>query len=193
MKKPPIQYIKDYMGPIDLDLAYDELKMLDWERRGSTPRFEYYTNKFNVPYVYGRGRGVRRYDPKPPSPFIDDLRNDLEYHLGCDFDVCFLNRYEDLKDHLGWHSDDSPEMDDARPICIYSLGSEREIWFRPKGDKNPDNVHKLLMENGSLVIMDAGMQLEWEHRIPKCDRRCGSRISLTYRGYISPNNENEDA
>ncbi|MDX1532766.1 MAG: alpha-ketoglutarate-dependent dioxygenase AlkB [Nitrosopumilaceae archaeon] len=193
--KPPIHYIKDFMGDVDhsMTMIFNELMDLEWEKRGNTPRFEYYTNDFDVPYVYGRGRGIREYLPKPKCAFILLLGLCITDYTGHHLEVCFLNRYDDLKDHLGWHSDDSPEMDDKRPICIYSVGDAREIWFRPKGDKNPENVYKLLMEPGSLVVMEPGMQIEWEHRIPKCDRKCGVRISLTYRGYISPEPENEDA
>ena len=42
---------------------------LDWERRGSTPRREYYCNEVGVSYTYGAGAGVREYLPKACTPF----------------------------------------------------------------------------------------------------------------------------
>jgi alkylated DNA repair dioxygenase AlkB len=116
-------------------------------------------------------------------------------------DVCFLNGYKDGHDQLGWHSDDSPEMDDERPIVTVSLGAEREIWFRkipPNRDKidvglrrgevniimaSPE-IEKLKLGHGSMAIMLPHMQETHQHRIPKHDRECGPRVSLTFRGYV---------
>lgn len=167
------------------DSIFQELwNDLEWERRGSTPRREYYTNKIPVPYMYGRGRGVREYHPKPIHHKIELLRSNLEFLAESVFEVCFLNGYENQSDHLGWHADDSVEMDDNRPIGIVSLGVEREIWFRPQDDK--ESVRKVLLGNGSLLLMPAGFQDTHYHRIPKASFQCGERISLTYRGYVTP-------
>ena len=108
-----------------------------------------------------------------------------ELYAGYEFDVCFLNGYENGRDHLGWHADDSPEMDDARPIAIVSLGAEREIWFRDiRSYETGINPEKLLLGNGSLCLMQPGMQDTHQHRIPKSPRHdCGPRISFTFRGY----------
>jgi alkylated DNA repair dioxygenase AlkB len=50
-------------------------------------------------------------------------------------------------------------------------------------DDGQPSIHKLLLENGSIAIMAAGMQDTWQHRIPKHSAPCGERISLTFRGY----------
>ena len=47
----------------------------------------------------------------------------IEAYTELKFEVCFLNRYHDQSDHLGWHADDSPEMDDSRPIGIVRISS----------------------------------------------------------------------
>ena len=156
---------------------------LAWVKRGNTPRLEYYINKFGVPYTYGVGDYAREYAAQPNHPIIEDIEKMLQDECGVPFEVCFLNRYENQSDHLGWHADDSPEMDDNRPIAIISLGVEREIWFRPNGTGN-DAVTKLKLGHGSLCLMPAGMQDTHQHRIPKASFMCGRRISLTYRGYV---------
>ena len=155
---------------------------LEWERRGNTPRMEYYSNKIGVPYSYGRGRGIREYLPKPWHPYMLEIEQNLASYIGSRFEVCFLNRYEDQTDHLGWHADDSPEMDDNRPIAIISFGVPREIWFRPNGSSD---IEKVLLRDSSLCIMPAGMQDTHQHRIPKSGSTCGRRISLTFRGYVA--------
>lgn len=154
---------------------------LDWERRGATPRREYYVDPLGRPYAYGRGEGRRVYEPRASAPAIDAIWRAAEERAGCRFDVCFLNGYEDGSDQLGWHSDDSVEMDPARPIAVASLGAEREIWFRPISRR--DARARLALEAGSLCVMRPGMQTDFYHRIPKASRPCGPRVSLTFRGW----------
>ena len=126
----PVKYVPGFVS--DPARAFAELLTLDWERRPDAPRCEYYCNDLNLPYMYGRGKGRRLYEPRPYNPTILAIRAALEAMTGSKFEVCFLNRYLNQSDHLGWHADDSPEMDDARPIGVVSLGVEREIWFRKK-------------------------------------------------------------
>lgn len=157
-------------------------KDLAWERRDDAPRCEYYSNDFMDSYTYGKGAGRRTYESKPYHEEILKIRTKLQEISSTVFEVCFLNRYLNQSDWLGWHSDDSPEMDDERPIGIVSLGVEREIWFRSKNE--PQNIIKHKLENGSLCLMLPGMQDSFQHRIPKASFLCGERISLTFRGYI---------
>lgn len=186
---PPIYYVANYVS-----LPDEKRKRLSeelvWERRGDTPRSEYYVNRFNVPYTYGKGVGQRTYKPSPSHPIIDELFEQLK-DTGYSYDVCFLNRYLNQKDSLYWHADNEGIMDGLRPIITVSLGVEREIWFRPK---NSNEITKQLLQNGSMCLMKPGMQSTWEHRIPKASFICGERISLTFRGYkyaneVSPTNE----
>lgn len=219
----PVTYFADTFAPSAIGIRSILTDQLDWQRRGSTPRSEYYCNQFPVPYTYGRGRGVREYAPQPWHPLIVVVRDLVEKATGSTFDVCFLNRYHDQSDHLGWHADDSPEMDDARPIAIVSFGVERDILFRPvtrtfrcdqcgleacdippETPRFPNHkmscytgtyapatapasarVEKITLGDGSLCVMAPGMQDAWQHRIPKASFKCGERVSLTFRGYVT--------
>lgn len=181
-EKVPVKYVTGFVE--DADKAFSELwNELAWERRGNTPRREYYSNDLGTAYTYGSGIGARTYLPGTWHPRMAAIRANLEAATGNTFEVCFLNGYENQKDHLGWHADDSPEMDDARPIAIISLGAAREIWFCPKDDRT--EVTRLILESGSLCLMAAGMQDTHLHRIPKAGFECGQRISLTFRGYAA--------
>ncbi len=178
--KAPVTYYPDFLPNPDLDFQAlrDELA---WERRSDAPRCEYYCNDTPNPYTYGRGRGQRVYLPQPYHWVILEIRQALETLTGRVFDVCFLNRYLNQRDHLGWHADDSPEMDDARPIATVSLGVERDIMFRENATQY---VETLRLGHGSACLMAPGMQDTWQHKIPKASFQCGERISLTFRGYI---------
>lgn len=159
---------------------------LDWVKHPSSPRMEYYWNRFNEPYSYGKGEFARTFMPQPLHPVIEKIKRQAELAAKTEFDTCFMNLYRDGTDHLGWHSDNSPEMDDARPIAIVSLGAERQLWFReiPKEKGAEGEVTKLQLRHGSLCLMSPGMQDTHQHRVPKSDRECGPRISLTFRGYV---------
>lgn len=177
----PIEYIPKFISNPN-DVAETLWNELDWQRRDKTPRSEYYWNVYGVPYAYGSNGFSRSYESQSLHPLIEEINTKLEALLGYKFDVCFLNGYKDQSDHLGWHADDSPEMDDSKPIAIVSLGAEREIWFRDNANTASDRV---LLENGSLCLMLPGMQDTHQHRIPKAGRVVGKRISLTFRGYVN--------
>jgi alkylated DNA repair dioxygenase AlkB len=95
-----------------------------------------------------------------------------------------LNYYENEKNALGWHKDDSHPIDHSQPIAVVSFGAERQIWVKHESYKGeiPDN-DRYTLGNGSLFIMPAGYQTEYMHKIPKHDRPCGARVSLTFRRY----------
>jgi len=193
--KPPIGYYPEYFKE-DATRLFEAFQKLDWEQRDA-PRQEYYCNDVPKPYVYGRGKGQREYQPKPWTPELKYVQTAMESLLDTRLEVCFLNRHMNQKDQLGWHADNSPEMDDARPIVIVTFGVERKIYFRKwplftrgaAADLGPEHKetyghHELTLQNGSVCVMLPGMQDEWQHRIPKASFQCGERISLTFRGYV---------
>lgn len=185
--KAPVDYIPNLLNKKQAYIILEELKSnLDWERREGVPRYEYYCNDYDFPYSYGMGRGVREYKVRPYHPHIYEIRKLLEEKYACVFDVCFLNLYEHSRDYLGWHADDSLEMDNDRPIATVSIGGERPIQFKRQkvnGEDSPFKPEELLLEHGSAAVMLPGMQLEWYHRIPKVGYVVEPRISLTFRGF----------
>lgn len=178
--KTPIVYTPEFIKKPDL--AFEALwNELDWVRHGLVPRREYYSNDIDAAYSYGKADFARVYPTQPWHPEMREIQQKVQDALGVTLEVCFLNGYEHNRDQLGWHADDSPEMDDTRPIAIVTLGAERDIMFATK--HNRDQVERLKLQHGSLCIMPAGMQETHVHRIPKADRVVGARISLTFRGY----------
>lgn len=177
----PISYRPGFIA--NPDVAFQALwNELAWVRHGQVPRREYYCNDIDATYSYGMAEFARKYPPQPWHATIRGIQAQVEAELGARMEVCFLNGYEHNRDQLGWHADDSPEMDDARPIAIVTLGAERDIMFATKEGR--ENVERLKLQHGSLCIMQAGMQDTHVHRIPKADRVVGPRISLTFRGYV---------
>lgn len=102
-----------------------------------------------------------------------------------EYNVCFLNRYDNEHNQLGWHSDDSPGMLHEHPIAVVSFGEPREIWVREKGLKGEIPAQdRYSLADGSLFIMPPGFQMTYQHRIPKGSRKMGPRVSLTFRRYV---------
>lgn len=192
----PVVYTPDFIGSGYNDIFFKRLwSELDWVRHDKVPRREYYFSAQGHDYAYGIQSYARTYKSQPSHLAIDWMTLKLwetmfnpkrVHHFK--YDTVFLNGYEDASDSLGWHSDNSPEMDDNYAIAIISLGAEREIWFReiPTQDNPTPEISKLKLAHGSLCLMGAGMQDTHQHRIPKSDRVCGPRISLTFRMYTDP-------
>lgn len=153
---------------------------LPWVDRVA-PRKEAFVATKPVAYTYGKSEYARTYHSSEIPEFMLGLWRDAEEFAGVKFELCFCNGYDDERNHLGWHADNSDSVDDARPILVISIGAEREIWFR---DNERTYVEKLLLKNGSGVLMLPGMQDTHEHRIPKHSAKCGPRISFTFRGLV---------
>eukprot|EP01034_Spumella_vulgaris_P012070 gene12070-15355_t len=91
---------------------------------------------------------------------------------------CLLNDYVDGSSSMGYHSDQTEDLEAGTGIAIVSLGSARELRFKNKADKT--RVFGVLLEPGSLFYMDQAIQTEWLHALP-ADEDAGPRISLTFR------------
>lgn len=164
------------------DAVLTHLLTLNW-LQVTEARLEYFMSTEPREYTYGKGDFARTYKSEAYTPTVVALMDALNVQ-GHRYNVCFLNRYDTQKHQLGWHSDDSPTMDRNHPIAVISFGAEREIWWRKIGDKGvvpPENRQKLGL--GSLFVMPAGFQDTHQHRIPRSDRECKTRISLTFRRY----------
>lgn len=134
-------------------------------------------------YTYGKGQGLRTYKSRPFNTEVSELMNALD-NCGYPANVCFLNKYDNQHHQLGWHADDSPNIDQTKPISVISLGAEREIWWKTHDLKgNIPNDQKQLLKHGSLFVMPPGFQEIYYHRIPKHSTPCEIRISLTFRYY----------
>lgn len=153
-------------------------------------RKEYFMSDLPRSYSYKAYgvEGKREYHSSPYTDPVEAIRRALN-DPGHAYNVCFLNRYDTQHNQLGWHADDSPEMDHDHPIAVVSFGAEREIWWKPKDFKGevPAGWRRWL-GHGSVFVMPAGFQRDYYHRIPKCDRACGARVSLTFRRYLDREN-----
>ncbi len=110
---------------------------------------------------------------------LTELKTVLDKKTDVQFTSCLLNLYRDGKDSNGWHADDEKELGINPVIASISLGQERFFHLRNKADKKLK--HKLLLEHGSLLVMQGPTQHCWQHQIPKTVKPIKERINLTFR------------
>lgn len=183
--KSPIVYFPDFL-PNSANEMFDHFMNIEWDERTNARREAFYST-VGKDYTYGTGEFARTYSPRDMNTdgrlltigFMSTMMHKEQCNV---FELCFLNRYENERQQLGWHADDDTAIDHSRPIAVVSFGAERELWVKPIGGTH-DDVEKIRLGHGSLLLMLPGMQQTHYHRIPKNDRPCGPRISLTYRGY----------
>lgn len=187
-------YIKNYVYNIEPEAKlfdiYEILRtQVAWVNRDA-PRDECFMALEDATYTYGKSGFARTYNSVPFHISVQAIMNRLNKDNNSKYNVCFLNYYKDEKQHLGWHSDDSPEMDINHPIAVVSFGAERYIWTKHKDAKGEvPEEDRYLLTDGSLFIMPEGYQKDYMHRIPKNDRPCGGRISLTFRKFMNKENK----
>lgn len=179
-----VQFIEKYYPE---DLFEDLRANVPWVNRNS-PRDECFMAAPGAPTIYSYGNSnenraaLHTYNAVEMHPKILALTEKINTEFGTSYNVCVLNYYKDERQHLGWHADDSPEQDLDHPIAVIAFGAERYIWVKEKTFKGtiPDS-DRYLMTQGSLFVMPGGYQNNHFHRIPKHDKPCGGRISLTFR------------
>lgn len=200
-------------------------------------RQEYFMSDTPRTYSYGNRDDAtpQEYQSQPMTADVRNLMRWLNQRLHAEFNVCFLNKYDNQHQALGWHADDFPGMRADQGIAVMSYGAEREIWLKdkrgfpcptcapgragihcsvaelteaqvaqdgeptcmecfserhvgfvkaPPHGKQPAD-QRVLLEEGSCFFMPPGYQDTHLHRIPKHDRPCGARISLTFRSFTN--------
>lgn len=188
--KAPVTHIEEFLDSETSEYIFARLMNIEWIQVPGRPRKEYWAA--DRAYTYGSGLATQTYQPQPWPNDVWDLRVELSFmdnwinddiHI-LQFDGCFMNRYDTATDYLGWHADDSPEIDQTKCIAIVTLGEGRNIQFMPNGGSKAD-IETVFLKPGSLMLMHPGMQRTHVHRIPKSGHvQKRPRISLTYRGLV---------
>lgn len=143
------------------------------------PRLTCWMGDPDCSYTYS---GVR-YAPTPWTPTVADLRQRVVAATGAPLNAVLLNRYRSGRDAMGWHADDEPELGPEPTIASLSLGAARRLDLAHRTRK--DERLRVVLSDGSLMVMAGSTQEHWKHRIPRTSRAIGERINLTFR-WIHP-------
>jgi len=178
------ELIKGFLGQSEADHLLEELtKTLEWRqdrislfgKSHPIPRLQCFIAQQGVQYRYSNltmeGCGFPR--------VLESIKQKIEETTNHPFNAVLCNLYRDGQDSMGWHSDNEPELGTDPVIASLSLGSQRTFRLRTLNSKKETVDFEL--NHGSLLIMNAGVQKEWEHSVPKRLRVKQPRINLTFR------------
>ncbi len=179
-----IRYFPDFMDTILADDYFSVLKKnIAWRQDDikvfgkvyAQPRLTALYANNEKPYSYSNITMT----PKPFTKELLKIKEKIESISNCEFTTCLLNLYRDGKDSNGWHADNEKELGKNPIIASISLGAPR--YFHLKHNHIPEAKHKILLEHGSLLLMQGETQHFWKHQIPKTAKPIGERINLTFR------------
>ncbi len=112
-------------------------------------------------------------------PEMMAIKERVEQFTGHQFDVCVCVYYPDGNSGVDYHSD-YPAFGDTSYIASVSVGEEREFCLR---EKESFKVHKLSLQQGSLLIMGDQCQERYEHSLPHNPVYKTPRVNMTFRKY----------
>lgn len=114
---------------------------------------------------------------------LQQLKALVESLTASKFNSCLLNLYHNGSEGMGWHSDDEKSLATNSAIASVSLGAERKFCFKHKNI--PDQTISLILETGSLLVMQGSTQAHWLHHLPKSKKILKPRMNLTFRTIIA--------
>lgn len=113
------------------------------------------------------------------TPELADLRDRIASAFLLSFNYALANLYRDGDDYTGWHSDKAGlHLEDSK-IAIVSFGAPRRLSVRSY--EAPQDAQTFTMEEGSVVVMDLGVQATHEHSVLREEAPTGPRMSITLR------------
>ena len=155
---------------------------IDWRRdviriAGKTipiPRLQQWFGDPKTSYTYSN---IRLQAVQFPN-WIDKLREQIEVESGERFNRALVNYYRDGSDSVDWHADDEAELGYEPLEASLSLGAERAFQLRHNVTQERLDIS---LPHGSLLVMGAGIQTHWQHRIAKTKKVEQPRVNFTFR------------
>lgn len=172
-----------WISPEQAERCYQQLaQQLNWQQPAIKifgkavliPRQQVWMGDPHCSYKYS---GVL-FEPEPWHPLVWQLTDRVNQLCQTRFNSVLLNWYADGQQHMGWHSDDEPELGQNPQIASLSLGQQR---FFDLKHKNLGTQLKLGLGHGSLLLMTGQCQQYWQHRVPKMAAATEGRVNLTFR------------
>jgi alkylated DNA repair dioxygenase AlkB len=117
--------------------------------------------------------------PHAWTPELLMIKQMVEPLAGVTFNSVLLNYYRDGNDSVAWHSDREEILGRNPVIASVSFGQVRSFDIRNKDDHS--EKYSVKLEHGSFLLMKAGLQEQWEHRIAKSVKPMKQRVNLTFR------------
>ena len=177
-----IRWYRQFLSVNESNDLFDHLQQLDWQqpeikifgRAVAIPRRQIWMGDPHCSYRYS---GVT-FQPQPWIEPLQQLRQRLMQVSGFSVNAVLLNWYQHGEHHMGWHSDDEPELGSNPVVLSVSLGQTRKFDLK---HKTLPLQCSLELADGDLLVMAGPCQHYWQHRVPKQLKAGGERINLTFR------------
>jgi alkylated DNA repair dioxygenase AlkB len=130
-------------------------------------------------YTYTYSKTTKR--ALPWTAELLDLKSMVQKITGTTFNSCLLNLYHNGEEGMAYHSDDEKTLAKNGVIASLSFGAARKFLFRHKKTKETTSV---VLENGSLLVMQGATQANWLHRLPPAKKIVEPRVNLTFRTIV---------
>ena len=192
-----LEYLSGFLGPADEPL---------W-RRKLEDSIEFDSPEASRVFVHGKWRAIPRgqcahgdddcpgyrfsrtvVGPRPWIGPLRELRDQIAERTGFRANFVLVNHYAHAGEYISWHADDERDLDPVAPIASLSLGCAREFQFRPRTPGEEPGTVTILLEAGSLLMMNAPTNGRFQHCLPKRTGRAaydiGPRWNLTFRRMI---------
>lgn len=130
----------------------------------------------DLPFFYTYSHMAKK--ALPWNDVLKNIKSVAEKFTGKSFNSCLLNLYHDGQEGMSWHSDDEDTLVPDAAIVSISFGAVRKFSFKHKTNKSSQSI---VLENGSLLLMESNVQQNWLHALPKSKRVSNPRINLTFR------------
>ncbi|HSP10892.1 MAG TPA: alpha-ketoglutarate-dependent dioxygenase AlkB [Salegentibacter sp.] len=184
LKDAHLRYVSDFFNSEKADFYFKKLKQeIPWKqdkiklfgKEHLQPRLSAFFAEPDINYSYSGLKLKPNYFPETILKIKKMVENFSEF----EFNSCLANLYRDGQDSMGWHSDNEKELGRNPVIASVSFGAER--IFHLKNNADTSLRKKIVLEHGSLLMMEGSIQHHWKHQLPKTRKIIGPRINLTFR------------
>ncbi len=178
-----VSYAPNFLSVDEANIAFEELAAtLEWRqdnivlfgKKMKIPRLQAWYGDSNASYMYS---GLLM-QAMPWTESLDRLKSRCEKQCNKQFNSVLANLYRNGADSMGMHADDEPELGTKPTIASLTLGAARNFIFKHKLNKQK---YSLVLEHGSLLVMQGNTQQYWQHGMNKTKRVNNPRINLTFR------------
>lgn len=167
-----------YLDTFIRTVRWEQKTVKMWDKQMLTPRLTAWYGDPKTNYAFS---GLKL-DPKPWTPELLAIKARVEPLAGIQFNSVLLNYYRDGNDSVAWHSDKENVLGKRPVIASVTFGQVRNFDIRRKTDHQ--EIYSVRLEHGSFLLMKAGLQEAFEHRIPKSGKAIHPRVNLTFRVVI---------
>jgi alkylated DNA repair dioxygenase AlkB len=174
-----VGYVRDFFERPDADALLEALLATDMAPEivrmfGADAVTRRRTVQYGVEYAYNASAKK----PAPWTPLMQGIREQVEQVAGC-LDGALIQLYPDGDAGIGWHRDKGkPEI-----IASLSFGAEREFAFGVGPARSCQEIWRMPLHHGSLLLIPSATNNALKHRLPTAKRVNTPRVNVTLRRF----------